>query len=164
MHRAIIVAAVVASALSSTLAVASSLTSTKALSAASSEAVWKSAPVRGSCSTAKTMVELYDDEEDGDPFEKGGDPAFVVGDVGAYTSVVCVDANRAGSVYVRADPEFFGDDHDNVVGTLASGICVRAQGPLKRQGGPLAWAVPVDDDEGNSCRGYVSDSVVKSSW
>ncbi|MCC7109708.1 MAG: hypothetical protein IT382_10495 [Deltaproteobacteria bacterium] len=115
------------------------------------EFVFDVAPVRGRCDLARTA------ENDG-----AGLPPLPLAPTGEYSAVVCSKHNRAGSIRVRANAVFNGDDLGNMIGTLRSGSCVRAEGPLKDLDVPggIGWAIPVEDDLGQRCRGYVAEHVV----
>jgi len=85
-----------------------------------------------------------------------------LGELGSYRHVIELGGD-APHVRVRADPSWPAEDHGNVLGELASPQRIAAFGPLK--GVPsngIGWMVPLRDDEGRTCRGYVSATVAEA--
>lgn len=63
------------------------------------------------------------------------------------------------AVSVRADARFEAGDGSNVIGELASGTEVLADGPLYGGQG-MGYAVPVRGHSGRVCRGYIPATAV----
>lgn len=88
----------------------------------------------------------------------GGRP---LGPITNYRHVIELDRDEP-RVRVRADPNWPAGDHANVLGELASPQRIPAFGPVKGiPSNGIGWVVPLRDDSGRTCRGYVSATVAE---
>ncbi len=90
------------------------------------------------------------------------DGARPLGELASYRHVIELGGD-APRVRVRADPSWPAEDHGNVLGELVSPQRIAAFGPVKGiPSAGIGWVVPLRDDDGRTCRGYVSATVAEA--
>ncbi|MCI5056351.1 MAG: hypothetical protein MRY83_09590 [Flavobacteriales bacterium] len=83
-----------------------------------------------------------------------------IGDMSQYQTPMLVGTSKTGDISVRSNAACFeiASCSRNILGKIKSGTLIFTQGPLKNRAfsAGIAYAFPIQDDEGNVCRGYLS--------
>lgn len=79
-----------------------------------------------------------------------------------YTTTIRAKNNELGGARIRSRLVFAAADQRNVLGTLPSGVTVRAAGPMKNStfSDGIGYSIRLVDSHGQSCQGFVSATVV----
>ncbi len=87
-----------------------------------------------------------------------------MGDLDAYRATHGVLIRSSPRIRVRSCAVWPAADLRNVVGTLPAGHSVPLRGPLKHGAfsAGIGYAVPLEDEQGQRCRGYISATVLES--
>ena len=110
----------------------------------------------GSCSAGTPL------SASGSPDPNGTRP---IGDLSRYSRLIRIRKSDSGFVRARADAQWDVEELRNVLGYLPAGLEVWAEGPLKNAdvSAGIGFAVPVRDLIGNTCRAYLSATVIEES-
>jgi hypothetical protein len=87
-----------------------------------------------------------------------------IGNLKRYSIRLRAENNDLGYIHIRANAACFEEGRKaNILGTVPCGTILYGYGPLKNAdySAGIAYAVAVQDENGNKCKGYVSFTVIE---